>query len=415
MIAQKYLLVIMIPTYVDGDGKRLVDELWHKDLVKHLDHIADLALAAPVRHEPTPEGRYMAVVADPAKGSISYVDMPPCRSTLSAITGLPVATYRLWKAIGRSDVVHVNAGGWPISYGWIAAPIAKIRGKFMLTNIESAGWRLGLRRPWKLKGVVQGLVFEAMARFCVNLSDLATFTQAGYRDEMLHESRKNRGHVVSASWIDDQVILSQAEAEAIWDSKLADLTRPLKVVFAASLSPSKGVQTLLDALTILDERGVDIDLRVYGKGVLADACIAASRRLTRSVSLTMEGMLAYGPDFFAMLRGMDLMVIPSVSDEQPRVVYDCFSQALPALASATSGLKQCITDGRDGVLLPAGDPFALANALEWAASHRGRLRDLGIAGLDVARSMTHDHMHSRRAELIRTAISARNASTSQSH
>ena len=415
MIEQKYLLVIMIPTFVDAQGTRRVDELWHKDLIKHLDHIADLALAAPARHEPPPAGRYLAIETDPAKGSISYVDMPPCRSTLKAIAGFPSATYKLWKAIGRADVVHVNAAGWPISYGWVAAPIAKLRGKFVLTNIESAGWRLGLRRPWRVKGIVQGLVFESMARFCVNLSDLATFTQAGYRDEMLHESRKNRGHVVSASWIDEQVILPLEDAEAIWTSKLADPSRPIKVVFAANLLPSKGVQTLLDALALLDARGVGIDLRVYGRGVLADAFTAAAKRMTRSVTLTMEGMLAYGPDFFAMLRGMDVMAIPSLSDEQPRVVYDCFSQALPVIASATPGLRQCVSDGHDGILVPPGNASALADALAWAATNRGRLRELGIAGLDIARSMTHDRMHSRRAELIQAAVAARNAQLSRGH
>jgi hypothetical protein len=79
----------------------------------------------------------------------------------------------------------VNVGGWPISFGWIAAPIAKLRGKFVLTNIESAAWRLGWKRPLQLKGLVQALVFEAMARFCVNISDLATFTHEGYREDML--------------------------------------------------------------------------------------------------------------------------------------------------------------------------------------------------------------------------------------
>ena len=109
MIEQKYLLVIMIPTYVDSEGGRRVDELWHKDLVKHLDHIADLALAAPARHEPTPGGRYLELEAVPARGSLSYVDMPSCRSTLEAIVGLPSATYRLWKEPADIDCIFERA------------------------------------------------------------------------------------------------------------------------------------------------------------------------------------------------------------------------------------------------------------------------------------------------------------------
>jgi glycosyltransferase involved in cell wall biosynthesis len=94
------------------------------------------------------------------------------------------------------------------------------------------------------------------------------------------------------------------------------------------------------------------------------------------------------------------MVIPSLNDEQPRIVYDCYARALPVIASETLGLRQCVQEGETGRLIPPGDPEALADAIAWASEHRDRLRELGLGGLAVARETTLERLHERRAELI---------------
>jgi glycosyltransferase involved in cell wall biosynthesis len=399
MIEDPYLEVIMIPCFIDREGRRSVDPLWHKDLVQHLACIRNMMLAAPARHE-APTFGVVPIDHSTVEGNLSYVDLPPCISRIGAILSIPAAAMKLWRAVGEADIVHINVGGWPFSFGWIAAPMAKLRGKFVLTQIEGATWRGDWQKPWELNRVIRGLIFEGMARFCVNLSDLALFTHTGYRDSMLMKRRRSRGHVICASWIDREVVLSQSQAEECWRIKLEDRSRPLRVVFAAGLKPSKGVMVLLHALKMLDRRGIPVEVRVYGAGVLRDACAQAARQLNRSVALDLCDELAYGAELFAMLRGHDILVAPNLSDEQPRIIYDSFSQALPILGSDTSGLKQCVSHEENGLIVPAGDAAALADAIEWASEHRERLRDFGIAGLDVARGLTHDQMHQRRAELI---------------
>jgi hypothetical protein len=39
--------------------------------------------------------------------------------------------------------------------------------------------------------------------------------------------------------------------------------------------------------------------------------------------------------FLSLLRGFDGALVPSLSDEQPRILYDAFSQAVPVIGSAT--------------------------------------------------------------------------------
>lgn len=45
------------------------------------------------------------------EGTLSYLDLPPCNTTISALISIPTATLKLWRAIGEADIVHVNVGG----------------------------------------------------------------------------------------------------------------------------------------------------------------------------------------------------------------------------------------------------------------------------------------------------------------
>jgi hypothetical protein len=77
MIQDKYLLVIMIPYYIDEDNRRSTDALWDKDIIKHLVQISDLTLAAPARYGAPPD---KVVPIDPAmfsKGHSPTWTRPP--------------------------------------------------------------------------------------------------------------------------------------------------------------------------------------------------------------------------------------------------------------------------------------------------------------------------------------------------
>lgn len=406
MIDRPYLLAMTLPTYVDEAGNRTAHELWQKDLIEHLMQIRHLTLVAPAEYGGTPD-RTLPIDTASFPGELTFVDLPPCRSTAETIRHLPAIARQIWRAVGRVDIVHGNAGGWPLSFGWLAIPMARFRGKFTLTNVESGGWRLGFRRPWRLKPLLEACVYEGMGRLIVNLADVATFTHAGYRASMMLPWRRGRGHVVSASWINESNILDRPRAATIAASKAAEAGRPLRIVFAATLKGSKGWRVLLEAARLLRTRGVAVRLDIYGQGPDRAEVERQAAALGGSVAARLCATLDYGPPFFDMLLEHDLMVVPTLSDEQPRVIYDCYARALPVIASDTAGNAECVTEGATGHLVPVGDAPALANAIERAAADRPRLAAMGIAALDVARALTHDQMHARRAAIVAEAYRAK--------
>jgi hypothetical protein len=73
-------------------------------------------------------------------------------------------------------------------------------------------------------------------------------------------------------------------------------------------------------------------------------CKAATESLKDRVAMNFLGTVEYGRPLFDLLASYDVLVVPKLSNEQPRNVYDANASALPALAFPT------ITEGISGRL-----------------------------------------------------------------
>ena len=112
----------------------------------------------------------------------------------------------------------------------------------------------------------------------------------------------------------------------------------------------------------------------------------------------------YGPEFFGKLSEYDALLVPSLSGEQQRILFDAFSQGVPVIASDTKGVRDVVEDGVNGFLCPTGDVQELAAALERHASARRGLRDAGLRALELARDRTHAAMHLERTAILNEAL-----------
>lgn len=389
-----YLLIVPIPFHPGPDGRLYVEPLWAKDIAEHVRYLPRLAIAAPAGSSPPPEGFL------PVPEGARPIPLAPARSRLvAAATVLPDAL-RLWRAIGRARIVHYGVAGWPYPAGWLAAPIARLRRRKRVVIVESAPWRTDRSaRPGSPRRLIAAL-YEAMARRLVRSADIAIFTQSEYRDSMLGDP--SRGWIIPASWIDEEGLLSPERAERDWDDRPCPPGAPLALGFAGRLVAEKGVAILLEALRLLDRRdpAARVTVELYGAGPLLADCERLAAELRGPVRLRVRGVLPYGPAFFEAIRPLHAVLIPSLGDEQPRIVYDAWSQAVPFLGSDTAGLRDGLAGGAGGLLVPPGDPAALADAIAALAADPAPLRAHGIAGLARARALTHQEIHRRRRRIF---------------
>ena len=394
IIRRPYLAVQNIPYFIDASGRVLLERSWHHDLMQHLRYLHTFAMAAPLRSLPA-DISSLVPLEEKFRAKIKLIPLPPQNSRMQALVQLPRTFRTLWRAIGEADIVHTGVGGWPFPMGWLANLIAQLRGKKRLVIAESSAWRIPEKSDVKtpLRKRIEARVYEGLARHWCSTADLSFYTQPAYLAQF-HGNGKGPAYVAPAIWVNSDDILAEAQARVLWDKKISE---PVRFLFAGRLVPEKGVRVLLQAVEKLSAAGVRGAIDVIGDGPLRDDVIAAQR--TGSFSLKYFEPVPYGAPFMAFLQQHHAVVVPSLSDEQPRIVFDAAARAVPILASDTDGLRPHIDSGT-GCVIPPGDAQALADAMGTWAADPAVLHELGMEALLRVRNKTHLAMHSERSRII---------------
>jgi glycosyltransferase involved in cell wall biosynthesis len=92
---------------------------------------------------------------------------------------------------------------------------------------------------------------------------------------------------------------------------------------------------------------------------------AEMRQLAESLGLAGRvHFLGQRDDVPDLLAALDLFVLPSHQEGVSLALLEAMAAGLPVIAAAVGGLPEVVADGESGLLIPAGDPEALAAALE---------------------------------------------------
>ncbi len=150
--------------------------------------------------------------------------------------------------------------------------------------------------------------------------------------------------------------------------------------FAGRLMAAKALDVALQAL----QRLPDVSLVVVGDG--PDRPALESLRASLGLDGRVRFLGARGrDDVLETLRAVDVAVLPSRWENFPHLVVEALAVGTPVVASAVGGVPEIVRDGENGLLVPAGDPAALAEAVRRVLEEPG-LRDrlAGAAAPSVA-------------------------------
>lgn len=155
--------------------------------------------------------------------------------------------------------------------------------------------------------------------------------------------------------------------------------------FVGSLKPWHGVDILVEALRQLaaDAR---FHLLVVGEGPMAKVLRALEEELPGRVTVTGGVPQREVP---AYIRAMDIAVAPYPALERfyfsPLKVLEYMATGRAVVASRIGQLDELIRDGETGLLVPPGDPGALAEAIRSLAADQNLRRVLGTRAAAEAR------------------------------
>jgi glycosyltransferase involved in cell wall biosynthesis len=155
----------------------------------------------------------------------------------------------------------------------------------------------------------------------------------------------------------------------------ADTTRPPRIVAAGRLHPKKGFDVLIAALALLRDQDQAFDCEIAGEGDER----ARLEGLIAQHGLQDRVRLVGWRDASAFLATGDVFAFPSYQEGFPLVLLEAMAVGLSAVSAAIPGPVEMIADGADGVLVPPGDPAALARGLAGVIAAPRKARALGAA------------------------------------
>lgn len=145
--------------------------------------------------------------------------------------------------------------------------------------------------------------------------------------------------------------------------------QPVRLINVSSLQPYKGQSYLVEACAILKNRGIPFECRIVGGGEERERL----QRLIQQHNLG-EQVKLLGPqpqeEVARLLEQADCYVQPSIITPSgkmegiPVALMEALASQLPVVATSISGIPELVQEGKTGVLVPPGDPEALAAGIE---------------------------------------------------
>jgi phosphatidylinositol alpha-mannosyltransferase len=157
------------------------------------------------------------------------------------------------------------------------------------------------------------------------------------------------------------------------------------LLFVGRLEQRKGLEVLLRAMPAILVRVPRIRLVVVGSGPLETSCRRLASRLDIAGRVHFLGGID-GDDLPGWYAGAELYVSPALSGEAMGIVLiEAMASGVPVVAADIAGYDEVVTTGLDGLLVPPGNPGALAAAVGELLADPDRRSRLAGAGRERAR------------------------------
>jgi len=179
------------------------------------------------------------------------------------------------------------------------------------------------------------------------------------------------------------------------------------VTYVGSLSIPRGVETLLEACSLLAEEALDVQTLIVGGGVLEDDIRRSigEKRLGNRVLLVGQVPNENVPHYVC---AADVCVAPyarCLSNEKglsPLKVYEYLACGRPVVASDFPWISDVLREGPCGIVVEPDDAAALSEAIRWLLERPEEAQEMGRRGRAlVEKRFTWDIAVDRIAEIIR--------------
>jgi glycosyltransferase involved in cell wall biosynthesis len=179
-----------------------------------------------------------------------------------------------------------------------------------------------------------------------------------------------------ADWPKLEVVHMSVDTDRFVPPAQERTSAALRVLDVGRLVPEKGAPVLLDAVALLAERGIPVEVRLIGSGELEPELASAIAARGLGDQVTLVGSVGQD-EIVAHYHWADVFCLPSFQEGLPVVLMEAMSTELPVVTTTINGIPELVKDGRNGHLVPPGRADLLSEALATLAADPGLRRLLG--------------------------------------
>jgi len=301
------------------------------------------------------------------------------RSGKNILTELAIIFKLYWqiKKI-KPDLLHLVTIK-PVLYGGIAARIAKVPG--VISAISGLGFlfvkRAGLHR--RLHRRLLRVVVLFLYRFAMghpnqrvifqNPTDMDALVKAGGIDK--DKTRLIRGSCVD---LQDYPFIPEPDGTPV-------------IVMASRLLKDKGVHEFIEAARILKSKSVKVHFQLIGEPDFEnpESVTAESMQIWREEGIV--ECLGFRSDISKLFSQAHIITLPSYYGEGlPKVLIEAAACGRVVITTDIPGCRNAIESDISGLLIPARDVEALAQAMEYLLENTSLRQKMGKAGRVLAES-----------------------------
>ena len=247
----------------------------------------------------------------------------------------------------KFDIIHSHM---LMNGGWVAY---KIKKKFSIPYVVTV-------RNTDMNDFLKYPFFVPFARKIADNANAVMFLSDAYKKQFLEKVYKNSRNVeqlekkcrvipngLERFWLDNVGTAKEISGEMV------------KLICVGKIDHNKNMKSILDAMTLLQERNVQTKLTVIGQ--IVDNDVFDALRGNPNVEIipyqTKENLINY-------YRDNDIFVMPSFTESFGRVYAEAMTQGIPVIYTRNQGFDGFFAEGEVGYSVDSHNPGTIAAAIE---------------------------------------------------
>ena len=284
-----------------------------------------------------------------------------------------ISLFKIWSLLIslKPEIVHLVTIK-PVLYGGIAARFTPV--KKVVAAVSGLG-TLFLAQGFMAK--VKYYIGALLYRLALSTSKTTVILQNPDDKEMLIK--------LGAMKTEQAILIRGSGVDLSSYPFTPEITiKKVTITFAARLLFDKGLAEYIDAIKILNSRGVDANYQLVGDLDAGNLTSASATDLEEWQKIPNLNVLGYKKDIAGVFESTNLVVLPSYREGLPKVLIEAAACGRAVVTTDVAGCRDAITPDITGLLVSVKDSIELADAIQKLIENPKQRIAMGQAGRALA-------------------------------